>query len=485
MAEQFQAITGANAEQSKFYMEMAGQNLEAAISFFFEGGGAMPMEEEVSSSSPPPDVARIVWENPSDPIPDSWSEQTLALDPEHFGFVQPKNGPCGILAVLQASMIARRFKQNGCCIIDNPFTVDDLILSLSECLWKCRNPTVTGVLWTDESKMQLQNFSLSSLEEVNEFITANIDIFQLPGGLILFIYAAVLSRGMETVAAEAELPLIVGPFRLCTTDLMSLLMRGNANGNVGAFTQTGGQNTWPDSEYGLISKSEIDTSIPIADALKFPVYPIWIVHGGDHFTVIFCQQIPDNESFELYHWNGLPPGGPRMSKINIVAPEESSKAPATHQPSYIKPIPGEIEDINQANPEDKEARPEECETWHYECILAIDDPSVQGVDPPADYIPHLFELGNMPSLESIWTCAACFRTRFQTYRFGRNQGTNVCSGCGISKESAGWGIWLHYDDLPKKWQRKMVRRYAPKVVPILWTRWPGCQIDFNGEKPSV
>jgi hypothetical protein len=55
--------------------------------------------------------------------------------------------------------------------------------------------------------------------------------------------------------------------------------------------------------------SEIDTSIPIADALKFPVYPIWIVHGGDHFTVIFCQQIPDNESFELYHWNGLPPGG--------------------------------------------------------------------------------------------------------------------------------------------------------------------------------
>jgi hypothetical protein len=50
MAEQFQAITGANAEQSKFYMEMAGQNLEAAISFFFEGGGAMPMEEEVSSS---------------------------------------------------------------------------------------------------------------------------------------------------------------------------------------------------------------------------------------------------------------------------------------------------------------------------------------------------------------------------------------------------------------------------------------------------
>ena len=32
---------------------------------------------------------------------------------------------------------------------------------------------------------------------------------------------------------------------------------GNANGNVGAFTQTGGQNTWPDSEYGLISKSGI------------------------------------------------------------------------------------------------------------------------------------------------------------------------------------------------------------------------------------
>ena len=49
MAEQFQAITGATPEQATFYMEMAGQNLEAAISFFFEGGGAMQMEEIPSS----------------------------------------------------------------------------------------------------------------------------------------------------------------------------------------------------------------------------------------------------------------------------------------------------------------------------------------------------------------------------------------------------------------------------------------------------
>jgi len=33
--------------------------------------------------------------------------------------------------------------------------------------------------------------------------------------------------------------MIVKPFYVCTTDLLSLLITGEANGNVGAYTVTG------------------------------------------------------------------------------------------------------------------------------------------------------------------------------------------------------------------------------------------------------
>jgi len=43
-------------------------------------------------------------------------------------------------------------------------------------------------------------------------------------------------------------------------------------------------------------------------------------------------------------------------------------APAKVQPSFFKPIPGEIEDVVQALPADREVHPDDWKLWRYEWV---------------------------------------------------------------------------------------------------------------------
>ena len=61
----------------------------------------------------------------------------------------------------------------------------------------------------------------------------------------------------------------------------------------------------PPSDFGLISRDEIDGR-PLADELKTPRCPVFVLHGGDHFTVIWVVGA-ETDVLECWHWNGLPP----------------------------------------------------------------------------------------------------------------------------------------------------------------------------------
>ena len=178
---------------------------------------------------------------------------------------------------------------------------------------------------------------------------------------------------------------------------------------------------WPASmcPVGLLSMAEVDHSVPVCDRLKCPPggvgQRVWILHGRDHFT--FCFEAPnlsDDDSGEatpkrgkpsqspassegprdfkseggaepdaalhteqsshrpaiaisLFHWNGLPPAGPRMTEI-VVNPRankntggvmEAAPAPKTSKEGVSKfhtPITGQIWDVVQAFPGDKKTR---------------------------------------------------------------------------------------------------------------------------------
>lgn len=179
--------------------------------------------------------------------------------------------------------------------------------------------------------------------------------------------------------------------------LVSLCLIGEARGNILAYhSVTNAKVEWPRGRLGvgMLSLSEREAGVPLADGLKSPEVPVWLVHGGDHFTVLFCcessgvvgvqsqdaqaQSQPhaadETQSADvehgssgsssggggdddgdmraqapivtMYHWNGLPPGGPRMAELNVEMVNGAvGPAPAKKQDTFYKPVPGQMEGV--------------------------------------------------------------------------------------------------------------------------------------------
>jgi hypothetical protein len=83
----------------------------------------------------------------------------------------------------------------------------------------------------------------------------------------------------------------------------------------------------------------------------------------------------------------LPPNGPRMASIQVKAIKGSiTKAPSFEEfkkkNSEYKEEPGEIYDVVQAKPDDKQKFPKMFEKWSYEVVLAQKDTHIQGETRP-------------------------------------------------------------------------------------------------------
>ena len=116
--------------------------------------------------------------------------------------------------------------------------------------------------------------------------------------------------------------------------------------------------------------------------------------------------------FELTHWNGLPPAGPRIATMTVSTPNGSvGPAPEAREEPYVKPVAGEIDSIVQADPEDKKGKPKQFREWKYECVLAIDEKDVHGKERPADApAPEIFEQGTSRYRKTLEMQALLWRT---------------------------------------------------------------------------
>ena len=241
-------------------------------------------------------------------LPASWVEQRLAFHAEPaageaafagLGLVQGKNGPCGVLAALNAHLVAHRLHGGapldpGCqpAAADVARALAALMLpaagagaDVSVATWATPGGSGTDVVFTAVPQSGLDAFLLEHMDD-----------FTGRGGILLVVYTAVQTRGAELVEKDlretgtAGQPLIFGPFSLCTSELLSLLLRGSADGNVSCYGPQGGAKiTWAERSplVGLLSMQEVEHRLPVADGLKRPRAAVWIVHGGDHFTFLF------------------------------------------------------------------------------------------------------------------------------------------------------------------------------------------------------
>uniref|UniRef100_A0A7S1TWT1 Deubiquitinating enzyme MINDY-3/4 conserved domain-containing protein n=1 Tax=Phaeomonas parva TaxID=124430 RepID=A0A7S1TWT1_9STRA len=549
----FMGITGAGEIAARQHLEAAGGNLDLAVSLFFDGGGAATEMGPPRSQNVPiepwgtailPDGAMdllgghsgkplwhdVIWGGAV--APPSWLEQDLAFqtgNPAPFssvGFVQRKNGPCGVLAVINAVLVAQCRLKPGWGPTYQPTDVDiaQALAAILQTVAAGSGGVVQLCAWEGAVGGEVAINAVQIGPQLEQSLMQLLPSFKAPGGVLLLVYCCVVTRGAENIQSDVrgsggEPPLIVAPYALCTSEIVALMLKGVADGNVSAYSPTGGAKiSWHNgSAYalpiGMLSALEYPefegaaggSHLPLADELKSPTTPVWIIHSSTHFTFAFCpsdsldQQVLSDApgEFELYHWNGLPPGGPVMTCLRVNASGGACKpAPAVHTEGvsqYYKPIVNhangsEIDSVVQAHPADKAAAPRAWHTWRFEVVLATEDAAVEGNPRPAGMpLPQLFKLpATGPDPRAPWRCATCYATRFRTMNFGLNEaGTEVCSTCGQAPSLGGFSIWVPYSELPRGQQGIVSRRHAPKIISILHTKWPGATMQWRGNPPSV
>jgi len=502
----FVSVTGCPADQAAMFLEMAGGNVETAMEIFFAnmdagagGGGPAPMETD----SMPADTGgasvpwwSVLWPSVETP-PEAWTQQRLdgGAAGIKLGISQPKNGPCGVLAVVHGLILSEQHSRD---VGDIEITAEAVAKAVHQILARCRpepgaplrlaRPKTSGDY---RPQAEVEVTEVADPSEAQAEVLARVEGFRGPGGIIDLVYSAVLTRGIDLVTKEAcsdggELPLVPRQFNcwLCSMELMSLLLRGTANGNCGAFSADGSRNSsWDSSNtIGLLSRKEKEQGVPVSEALKTPKTPIWILHGGDHFTLAWAKEAPSQDvgaTFTLHHWNGLPPGGPRLATLRVVA-TRGAIVGAEEKPKFFKPEPGEIDEVVQADPEDKKAHPGQYRRWRYEVLLARDRSDVQGevAGPGVPPEPKYDQEDARYQRPGPWRCRLCYEKRFQTMDFALvpAECQDACPKCEKPRKECGWSLWLPFGDLPPKRQAVVMDQHAKKIEPILWTRWPAAEI---------
>ena len=315
----------------------------------------------------------------------------------------------------------------------------------------------------------------------------------------------------SAVVTSGATSLVEGPNWLCSSDLMCLLLRGkidkdNGSTGFGAYDtiskhknnfyldDNGDGNKKNNKKVGVLSMMEIDQGIPIADDLKFVDTNVWVVHTGDHFmTMRKINDNPtpasDNQTIELEIFDGLKPSGPGIKRYSVKGDTSlASKAPENHIDTFKKKRVGQPDDIVQAK---KKTTGEDgsnnnitnYKEWTFEVVPAINDPDVEGPidddpnEPIYDFKQLLMSSSDHDDSNSPWRCATCYANRFKTMNFGTNEpGTKNCSVCGLSKGDAMWSLWLPYDKLSPRMQRRARHMYAPKLELTISTLYPKADI---------
>ena len=127
--------------------------------------------------------------------------------------------------------------------------------------------------------------------------------YRSPSGCILFLLGLLLTRGLSRVQADMDQPdnTLVVQFGHCTQELVNLLLTGRATSNV-----MDGDVALGDSglmvrgikrraRIGYLTHLEALQLCQVGTYYKIPVLPVWVVGSSSHFTVLFARYRTVNE----------------------------------------------------------------------------------------------------------------------------------------------------------------------------------------------
>ncbi|XP_057642140.1 probable ubiquitin carboxyl-terminal hydrolase MINDY-4 isoform X1 [Chionomys nivalis] len=261
-----------------------------------------------------------------------------------YGIVQNKGGPCGVLAAVQGCVLQKLLfegdSRTNCNLQLRPSDAQRthcLALAIADILWRAGGreqavvalPSGTphfspaGKYKADGVLETLTLYSLTRTEDLVTFLQQSIHQFEVgPYGCILLTLSAILSRSLELVRQDFDVPTshLIGAHGYCTQELVNLLLTGRAVSNVFndvVELDSGDGNTTllrgieARSDIGFLSLFEHYNVCQVGCFLKTPRFPIWVVCSESHFSTLFSLQ-PELLSdwraerlFDLYYYDGL------------------------------------------------------------------------------------------------------------------------------------------------------------------------------------
>eukprot|EP01043_Picozoa_sp_COSAG02_P023633 COSAG02_NODE_1267_length_13538_cov_11.820746_7_plen_406_part_00 len=283
-------------------------------------------------------LERVIW--PEDAARrrrcrELWASENFRYgDAEHpewgrVGLVQVNNGPCGVLAAIQARAISRLIVAHEGRTRQASATTEHLVEALATCLEDAATTESVG----DTPQLQRccvvlptappEGHSCFCLKEASgcglrSVLAAHIDSFDL----VALLRSLVATRGAERVAAElresGELCLVVGDSEaqltgqmgFCSESLLMLCITGCANN---ALDPDPPPRSPP--QIGITAEPGLPGFF-VGPWLKNPDRPVWVLRWGAHYSCVW------RDSKRLWHYNGA--AGARAFDSVLVGEDEVS-----------------------------------------------------------------------------------------------------------------------------------------------------------------
>eukprot|EP01147_Barroeca_monosierra_P001191 gene1192-4405_t len=253
-------------------------------------------------------LCSILWHPTDISSQRPWFIQGFEFVATSFGccyFIQHQNGPCGALASIQGLVIQEiLWPSDGSCPVQcssaTPLQAEDaLTRALSHSLRQAApagRPIHLVLKGKDVSSFSCaSSFFLQACLDIHQFsehedlftaIKANINQFTSPGGVVLFIYSLVLSCGLDQVTRGMQgLRSLVYGDSTCDQILVNMILIGIPQYEIDDLSLL----KWDGMpRIGFLTAEE-----EFSSAMRFlnPLYPIWVIHCGGHYSVLFsCDE---------------------------------------------------------------------------------------------------------------------------------------------------------------------------------------------------
>ncbi|XP_054712220.1 probable ubiquitin carboxyl-terminal hydrolase MINDY-4 isoform X3 [Uloborus diversus] len=257
-------------------------------------------------------------------------------------------GPCGVLAAVQANVLLELLFGSSNIPLDSgllrPKLIDKrraLSQALCSILWQAgekksavyavRRKTAIiddniaeNVLKKDGLLEYLHLKYFKSKDDLLEYLYNYISEMMKNDceSCVLFLYSVILTHGIEKIKKEMDVPEshLIGNDGYCSQEIVNLLLTGKAVANLfdgdlelnlGGPEKSLLRGISKRSKIGLLSSYEYKNTCAVGQFYKNPLYPIWLLLGESHFTVLFgtnrdiLKKTNAKDPFLLFHYDGL------------------------------------------------------------------------------------------------------------------------------------------------------------------------------------